>query len=375
VDVSSIAATGGAKKFTLTVSQLGYGDVTYTVTVNLPPAATVGNVTISGNEGLLLATQTVTITLINGAKFNAIAANTDVSGWFASPPAGVTMTIAAVTAGATTAIITFGGTPIVASTAPLGITVPGTMLNPPTTPTVANPNAKWAIAPPNFFAYTNTDGSGTPAVTRSNYTIADALNYIANNNNYHYYRLVMKAAVSNAKPMTIAKAGIAFKLESETAAAGTITADFARNTESLFTVNSGTLILGDNITLSGVFRGENDKTEFSLVTINATGVLEMESSSATIRSNYTSANGAGVHVSRGGTFTMRAGTITRCWVEDGKGYGGGVYVEEGGFFTKDRGIIYGSDVTQDRANWPAAVHHIGRRPTASYTTLYDSNPW
>lgn len=92
------------------------------------PTATVGNVTIDGTTSTAITAAEVKITLTND-KFKAIAATTDVKSWFTNLPAGLEAKIkTAVNDNDTTATIEISGTPSVASSAPLAITIPAANL-------------------------------------------------------------------------------------------------------------------------------------------------------------------------------------------------------------------------------------------------------
>jgi hypothetical protein len=406
--------SGAAQNFTnpVTYTVSGYGlSQAYVVTV-VNPTATVEDVTIRGIVGTLLTPQPTTITLI-GATFNAIAANTDVSTWFTPlPPTGVdTKIVSAVTAGATTATITFTGTPTVTSSAPLGINVPAAVLNPSTTLTKPNANAKWGInvVPPNganFFAYNSIDGGSEDlADAKAEYTLADALTYIANpENDYPYFRLVLEAPETSASK-TFNKAGATFRLEADDVANGIITLS---SNGYLLRVQNGTLILGANITLEGKVDDATVPNTAALVRVEA-GELVMEIGS-TIKNNTNSAyGGGGVYVEGSGQFTMNGGTISGNKVTSaGSANGGGVCVngsgrftmhggtisgntstgEGGGVsasfsltnFTKDGGTIYGSteaDVSlrNTAAVTGAAVWHLAHDPVSREETLYPANLW
>jgi len=102
---------------------------------------------------------------------------------------------------------------------------------------------------------------------------------------------------------------------------------------NLFTINSGiTLRLSDGITLAGL-----NSNNASLVRINNSGRLIMESD-AEIRSNNSgTSNGGGVDVSVGGFFEMFGGSINGNSTTNGGG--GGVYISYNGNFTMNGGSI------------------------------------
>ena len=113
------------------------------------PTATVADVTIDGVKDSLISNKEVKITLTND-KFNAIAANTDVSSWFTNRPAGLEAKIkTAVNDNDTTATIEISGTPTATSSDALAITIPAASLVSNTDLTVtSNANAVFAITTP-----------------------------------------------------------------------------------------------------------------------------------------------------------------------------------------------------------------------------------
>ena len=113
------------------------------------PTASVDDVTIGGTTGTAITAAEVKITLAND-KFNAIAADTNVKGWFTNLPAGLDAKIKNdVSANATTATVEISGIPSVASSAPLAITIPAANLVSNTALTVTNnPSAVFAITAP-----------------------------------------------------------------------------------------------------------------------------------------------------------------------------------------------------------------------------------
>ena len=110
------------------------------------PTATVADVTIDGVKDSLISNKEVKITLTND-KFNAIAANTDVSSWFTNRPAGLEAKIkTAVNDNDTTATIEISGNPTAVSSEALAITIPAASLVGNTALTVTNnPSAVFAI--------------------------------------------------------------------------------------------------------------------------------------------------------------------------------------------------------------------------------------
>ncbi|MDR0290897.1 MAG: hypothetical protein LBI06_08180 [Treponema sp.] len=128
----------------------------------------------------------------------------------------------------------------------------------------------------------------------------------------------------------------------------------------IFQVGSGvTLILDDNIVLSGVPSGRPIDKLTAVVWVSSGGTLIMNEGSA-IGGNLSFQDGGGVSVSNGGTFLMNGGIITNnvCFqpqdqavvqASGGKANtftetprrGGGVFVNVGGTFTKTGGTITG----------------------------------
>lgn len=113
------------------------------------PAATVKDVTIDGVKDSLINNKEVKITLTND-KFKAIAATTDVKGWFTNLPTGLDAKIkTAVNANDTTATIEISGNPSETSSAALVIKIPAANLASNADLTVTNnPNAVFAITAP-----------------------------------------------------------------------------------------------------------------------------------------------------------------------------------------------------------------------------------
>jgi hypothetical protein len=128
-----------------------------------------------------------------------------------------------------------------------------------------------------------------------------------------------------------------------------------RSAGSLFSIDSGVkLILGDNITLSGI--GANTA---ALVTVNTGGTLEMNDgakiSGNTNSSAYVAYSG-GVYVGSSGTFTMSGGEISgntasaSHYYADVYAYGGGVYVASGNF-TMSGGKISGNTASASASSY------------------------
>jgi lipopolysaccharide export system protein LptA len=99
----------------------------------------------------------------------------------------------------------------------------------------------------------------------------------------------------------------------------------------LFDVQSGTLTLdSENLTLK-----RNSEDDGSVVVVNG-GTFEMKAGT------ITGATQSGVVVNSGGTFTMTGGTITD---NTASGNGGGVRVENGGTFVFEGGKITNNEAT------------------------------
>ena len=145
--------------------------VSETITVKAAAAApvasaTVGDVTISGQVGLAMTPQDVTITLTN-ATFQNLPSGTTMPRvhWLSNLPAGLEAAIkTTVAAGATTAVFTISGTPTAASTEVMAFKstaistdhVQGTVA----VPVTSNPNAKFNITVPGY----TIDNTGAEAV-------------------------------------------------------------------------------------------------------------------------------------------------------------------------------------------------------------------
>ena len=141
-------------------------DVTLTVTAPTP-SATIGNATVSGTAGTAITPVDATITLTN-EQFNALNTNADVSGWFTNLPAGLAAKIKTeVTANATTADVTFSGTPTEASTDSMMVTIlAANLVGNADLAVTANAGACWNIAPaPVAFSSLTADGSATASTT------------------------------------------------------------------------------------------------------------------------------------------------------------------------------------------------------------------
>jgi len=127
---------------------LNYTDAYKYVKIIGPPFAVVGNVTVSGTEGVALAEQTATITLFGGTF--AAGFSGDVSSWFAELPEGVTVTAGPVSSDGQSLTLTFSGTPTAPSSAVFDITIPGSALDGGASsaayPVYPNPNALFDIA-------------------------------------------------------------------------------------------------------------------------------------------------------------------------------------------------------------------------------------
>ena len=113
------------------------------------PTASVDDVSIDGVKGSSITAAEVKITLTND-KFKAIAADTDVKGWFTNLPTDLDAKIkTVVNDNDTTATIEISGTPSVASSAELAITIPAANLVSNADLTVtSNANAKYNITAP-----------------------------------------------------------------------------------------------------------------------------------------------------------------------------------------------------------------------------------
>ena len=141
----------GSYRMAVTLNGERYLSDPFTVnyTAAATPTATVNDVTITGMTGKEITAAEVEITLTND-KFKAIAADADVGGWFTNLPAGLEAKIkTTVNENDTTATIKISGTPSVASSAKLAITIPAANLMSNTALTVtSNTNAVFAITAP-----------------------------------------------------------------------------------------------------------------------------------------------------------------------------------------------------------------------------------
>ena len=114
------------------------------------PAATVDDVTITGEKDSLITNKEVKIMLTND-KFNAIPATTNVKSWFTNLPAGLEAKIKAdVSANETTATVEISGIPTETSSAALVIRIPAGNLVTSTSglDVTSNTNAKYNITAP-----------------------------------------------------------------------------------------------------------------------------------------------------------------------------------------------------------------------------------
>ena len=134
----------------------------------------------------------------------------------------------------------------------------------------------------------------------------------------------------------------------------------------VFNITSGgSLILGENITLTGTNAGGSggavyvDGGSFTMESDSKitgssadygggvyidSGTFTM-SDTATIQDNTATTHGGGVHIFSGGTFTMNGGTIGGT-AQNTAEYGGGVYVD-GGTFTLSGGTISGNSSSRN----------------------------
>jgi hypothetical protein len=94
-----------------------------------PPAATLGDVTVTGTVDSSITPVNFTITLSGGATFKAISANTVVNSWITNHPSGLVAAITSnINAGDTTGSITISGSPRSASAGTLALTIPAANL-------------------------------------------------------------------------------------------------------------------------------------------------------------------------------------------------------------------------------------------------------
>ena len=123
-------------------------------------------------------------------------------------------------------------------------------------------------------------------------------------------------------------------------------------TASLFTIREdGTLTLGGAGSAKITIDGSDANATEPLITINA-GTLIMNDDVTLQNNTNNNGNGGGVAVNNNGTFTMNGGTIKGNTAAGGTatpstgGYGGGVYVAAGGKFTMNGGTIGGDKTTE-----------------------------
>jgi len=193
----------------------------------------------------------------------------------------------------------------------------------------------------------NTTQNYTVTVTPSNTTLATAFTWINNNYNYGETYTIVAMANESINPTS-------FSLYSSTNIilnGGTTEKTISLNSNgSLFTIEGGTLTLGNNITLQG--RSDNNA---SLVKLNS-GNLVMNTGSKIVNNtllaaNNNNADGGGVNVNNSySTFTMNGGTISGNRVQAGtsgsytntvRARGGGVY-NNNGTFNMNGGTITGN---------------------------------
>ncbi|MCL1896183.1 MAG: hypothetical protein FWG03_06545, partial [Clostridiales bacterium] len=109
--------------------------------------AVIDDVTVSGTMGTPLALQTATIKLYGATKNGSGLSASDVSGWFANLPAGISAA-ASCAANSDTLTVTFNGTPAEGSSSVFDITIPEGTLTGVTAPlnVAPNPKARFDIA-------------------------------------------------------------------------------------------------------------------------------------------------------------------------------------------------------------------------------------
>ncbi len=131
---------------------------------------TISNTTVSGTKNTPITDTEATITLDNAIKFNSLSANTDVSTWFTNMPAGLIAKIkTAVAQGTTSATVEFSGTPTVASSSAMTVTIPyGDIVECKSLTIANNANAKWNISDSNTPAPQQDDSEKTSETQQNN---------------------------------------------------------------------------------------------------------------------------------------------------------------------------------------------------------------
>ena len=122
---------------------------TFTVaTTAAAPSAAISNATVNGTVGTAIAANTnVSITLTNDTFASSVSAGTNVSSWF-NLPTGLTATVSSINATKNAITVTISGTPSVASSAVITVSIPAANLATGTAAFLAastNTNAKYAI--------------------------------------------------------------------------------------------------------------------------------------------------------------------------------------------------------------------------------------
>jgi hypothetical protein len=182
--------------------------------------------------------------------------------------------------------------------------------------------------------------------------LAKALNYIAGQ------------SLSEETPYTVVLAGnysmAGVSAANITTANAVITLAGASPTElslssngALFSITAGELVLGNNITLTGL-----SSNDLSLVMINGSSASLTMKAGAKISGNSAPLFGGGVYVGNA-SFTMEGGEISG---NSASYFGGGVFVGSSSSFSKTGGVIYGDT---------DGTHTAGSTEnTATYGTTY-----
>jgi len=161
----------------------------------------------------------------------------------------------------------------------------------------------------------------------------------------------------------------------------------------IFKVGSGvTLILDENIKLTGSIRKGSDIRETRAVVVVSSGGTLIMNDGSTITGGAHCGNGGGVYVDGGGTFLMKGGTITGnfCFLfndynssllelQGGSYKGAGVYVDgkttlfgktsPGGTFTKTGGTIYGYTPDDPKSNKITGLNGEGIIPNSGHAVF------
>jgi hypothetical protein len=248
----------------------------------------------------------------------------------------------------------------VTSTSTFGISVSGSVF----TLTVSNSGSNYRFLDG---VYTRTGGNSGGGKTLSQWL--DGLETTAESNGNYEYTITANEALA---PQRLSyededytpKSNITITLKADSP----VTVSRLGGSSRLFTVYGGiTLVLGDNITLSGggvdvrsngTFTMNGGEISGSTNTSNGGGVY-VDGGTFTMNGGKISSNtahgGGGVYVGYNGTFTMNGGeisgnTVTASDFDASGTYGGGVRVYAGGTFTMDGGKISGNTATSRDSN-------------------------